>query len=49
VLIESALAVAKEQKCYKVICTSRHGREELHAWYKKLGFKEQGVEFRMDF
>lgn len=47
-LIEAAIAEAKKQGCYKLICTSRSGRDELHEWYKKLGFKEWGNEFRMD-
>ncbi len=48
-LVESAIDEAKKIGCYKVICTSRFGREKLHAWYEKLGFKKHGVEFRMDF
>ncbi len=48
-LIEQALAQAKKEKCYKVICTSRYGREALHDWYKKLGFIDHGTEFRIDF
>lgn len=47
-LIEAALEEAKKEKCYKVICTSRFGKEELHEWYKKFGFKEHGKEFRID-
>lgn len=48
-LVEAALEAAKKEKCYKVICTSRYGREELHAWYKKIGFVDHGTEFRIDF
>jgi len=40
---------AKESKCYKLICTSRFNRSRVHVFYKKLGFKEYGNEFRMDF
>ncbi len=47
-LIEMAIAEAKQQQCYKLICTSRGGRDQLHEWYKKLGFEEWGSEFRMD-
>lgn len=48
-LVEKAVNEAKKIGCYKVICTSRFGREKLHVWYEKLGFKKHGVEFRMDF
>lgn len=48
-LVEAAMAAAKEEKCYKIICTSRHGKEELHKWYEGFGFKNHGVEFRLDF
>lgn len=47
-LVEAAIEEAKKEKCYKIICTSRYGRDELHTWYGKLGFKDHGKEFRMD-
>jgi len=40
---------AKECKCYKLICTSRFSRSNVHGFYEKLGFKKYGNEFRMDF
>lgn len=46
-LLEAALAYAKSN-CYKLLATSRHSRPKVHAWYEKLGFKNHGVEFRMD-
>lgn len=48
-LLEEAVTVAKEQKCYKLLCTSRHERMYLHEWYEKHGFKNHGIEFRMNF
>lgn len=48
-LVQSVINEAQKQGCHKLICTSRHGREELHGWYKKLGFVDHGTEFRMDF
>jgi GNAT superfamily N-acetyltransferase len=48
-LVEAAVEEAKKEKCYKLICTSRHARKELHDWYKKLGFADHGLEFRIDF
>lgn len=47
-LVHEVILVAKEKKCYKLICTSRHSRPQVHAWYEKLGFKNYGKEFRMD-
>lgn len=40
---------AKEKGCYKLICTSRHAKPYVHKIYEKLGFKEHGKEFRIDF
>ncbi len=47
-LVEAVIAEAKKQKCYKIICTSRHEKPEVHALYEKLGFKDYGKEFRMN-
>lgn len=48
-LVLAIIEAAKEHKCYKLLCTSRHSRPRVHEWYKKLDFKDHGVEFRMDF
>lgn len=48
-LIEKIIASAREHHCSKLIATSRYSREEVHAWYLRLGFKDWGREFRMDF
>lgn len=47
-LVQAVIAEAKARGCYKLVATSRYGKEELHEWYKKIGFKDCGVEFRMD-
>ncbi len=47
-LMQAALEEARKRKCYKVIATSRFEREKVHEFYKKLGFKEYGKEFRME-
>ncbi len=47
-LLTKVIAEAKAQNCYKLICTSRHSREEVHKMYEKHGFKNYGLEFRMD-
>lgn len=48
-LVEAAVAEAKKQNCYKIICTSRYDNSGVHAFYNKLGFKDYGKEFRIDF
>ena len=47
-LVRRVLAEAKKQRCYKVICTSRHGKDKVHKLYTELGFRNHGIEFRMD-
>lgn len=50
-LVKKVIARAKAEHCYKLIATSRDDgtRDAVHEWYKRLGFKEWGTEFRMDF
>ncbi len=36
-------------KCYKLVATSRYARPKVHELYARLGFKDHGKEFRMDF
>lgn len=47
-LIKRVLAEAIKNKCYKIITASRHSRPKVHKLYEKLGFKNHGVEFRID-
>ena len=47
-LVLSAIEEAKSRGCYKLICTSRDSKPEVHTMYEKLGFQKWGVEFRMD-
>ena len=46
-LVKRLIEVAKENGCYKVVGTSRYGRENVHRLYERLGFKNFGVEFKM--
>ena len=48
-LVEEIVALAKREGCYKLIATSRYTRPRVHALYARLGFREHGKEFRMDF
>lgn len=47
-LIEKAIEEAKEQGCYKLLGTSRHSNIEAHKFYERFGFKNHGLEFRMN-
>lgn len=47
-LVDLVINRAKKEGCYKLVATSRVGREKVHELYKKLGFKEHGKEFRME-
>ena len=47
-IIKSIIEEAKKLGCYKLLGTSRHGREKVHEFYKSFGFYDRGIEFRMD-
>lgn len=48
-LVNSVIEEAKKIGCSKLIGQSRHERTKVHAWYEKFGFKNHGLNFRMDF
>lgn len=48
-LVKKAIATAQEKRCYKLIATSRTSRSKVHQLYRRLGFQERGLEFRIDF
>lgn len=48
-LVRRVIAEAKKRGCYKLVATSRHERDRVHALYLRLGFKDHGKEFRIDF
>ena len=48
-LVNEAIKLAKKNKCYKLIATSRYSRPRVHELYKKLGFEDWGKEFRINF
>ena len=47
-LVEQLMEEAKNQECYKLIATSRKSRPKVHQLYKRLGFEEYGLEFRIN-
>jgi len=48
-LVKAIIQEAKDHQCYKLIGTSRHSRPRVHEFYTSLGFKNHGLEFRIDF
>jgi len=48
-ILHDLIAEAKKRGCYKLIGTSRYARPKVHELYLRLGFVDQGKEFRMDF
>jgi|SRR3989344_3983991 len=47
-LTKAVIEEARRQ-CYKLICTSRYSKPKVHELYQRLGFKNHGIEFRIDF
>jgi GNAT superfamily N-acetyltransferase len=47
-LVQAVIDEAKKLGCYKLISQSRYDREKVHEFYKKLGFKDYGKNFRLD-
>src|SRR5947209_14176880 len=48
-IVSAVVAEAKERGCYKLVATSRYARPRVHELYARLGFKDHGKEFRIDF
>ena len=48
-IVKQAISAARDEGCYKLIATSRSCRVNVHRLYRKLGFEERGLEFRIDF
>jgi GNAT superfamily N-acetyltransferase len=48
-VVNKIIELARKNKCYKLIATSRHSRPKVHELYRKIGFEDWGREFRMDF
>lgn len=48
-LVKMIIEEAKKLGCRKLIAQSRHAKIEVHTLYERLGFKNHGLNFRMDF
>ncbi len=47
-IIQAVIEQARESGCYKLICISRYKKDKVHKWYKRLGFEDHGLEFRIN-
>ena len=47
-IVQAAIEQAKNEKCHKVIMTSRYGKDDVHNLYQKIGFTDWGKEFRIN-
>ncbi len=47
-LVKEIIKTAKENNCYKIICTSRYSKDFIHKFYLDLGFIDHGKEFRLN-
>jgi len=46
-LLDMVISEAKKIGCYKLVATSRYGKDSIHKWYERTGFENFGVEFKM--
>ncbi len=44
-MMQRAMRVAEEHRCYKLALTSNVQREGAHAFYDRLGFERHGISF----
>ncbi len=47
-LVNCVINAARKAGCYKLVAASRHERAKVHDLYLRLGFKDHGLEFRLD-
>lgn len=48
-IVQKTIDAAREAGCYKMILTFRHSKEWLRYFYKRIGFEDHGLEFRLNF
>ncbi len=49
ILVKTIIGEAQRRGCYKLNCTSRHTKPRVQKLYERLGFKNHGLEYRIDF
>jgi len=47
-LVHCVINEARKRGCYKLVAASRHERDKVHDLYLRIGFKDHGLEFRLD-
>ena len=47
-LVKEVIKEAKKQSCYKLIGQARHVNQRAHQLYTEFGFKNHGLNFRMN-
>jgi GNAT superfamily N-acetyltransferase len=47
-MMQHALQLAKDARCYKLALSSNLNREDAHAFYETLGFEKHGYSFRVE-
>jgi|CryBogDrversion2_2_1035213.scaffolds.fasta_scaffold13448_2 GNAT superfamily N-acetyltransferase len=47
-MMSHAMEMARQAQCYKLVLSSNHRRQDAHAFYRSLGFKEHGVSFHVN-
>ena len=47
-MMEFAMAICRQQGCYKLVLSSNLQRERAHAFYENLGFKKHGYSFMVE-
>ncbi len=46
-MINEAMQIASDNRCYKIMLSSNEKREEAHAFYDSLDFQRHGISFMM--
>lgn len=46
-MMQVAINMAREKKCYKLVLSSNARRTRAHAFYENLGFQRHGVSFHI--
>lgn len=47
-MMESAMQLARDKGCYKLVLSSNARRIEAHRFYDRLGFRRHGISFHID-
>lgn len=48
-MMDRALTLAQQEKCYKLMLSSNQKREKAHRFYNGLGFDRHGISFSVEW